>query len=272
MIAHLSDLHLGSHDDQARDSIAADVAAQGADLTVVSGDLTIRATEEQFDAAVAFLTRLPSPQLVVLGNHDIPLYDAVERFTSPYDRYRERVTESLDPVLDVPGARIQGLASMPRWRWKAGRVSERQIGVVESSLGTAPQGALRVLALHHPPFVGGAERIKGGGGLRRAIGRARVDLLLAGHTHLPSTRRVMVETDDGDWPVVECVAGTAVSDRTRGSPRAWAQVVVTSDDVTVVHREHRGRHWEEATRDTFPRVTSTLPAETSDAHRHPTDR
>ena len=195
VIAHLSDLHLGAHDEQALASVVDDVAAARPDVTVVTGDLTMRARTEQFDAARRFLDRLPPPLVLVLGNHDIPLYDALERFGSPYDRYRDGVHDRLDPHLDVEGARILGLASMPRWRWKSGRVSERQAGLVTQVLGAAPAGALRVLAMHHPPSARGAARVKGRRDLRAAMVEARVDVVLAGHTHVPSTTLLRLAVD-----------------------------------------------------------------------------
>src|SRR3712207_4359368 len=122
VIAHLSDLHLGAHDPAAVASVAADVAAVQPALTVVTGDLTMRARAWQFRLARDLLDRLPAPRLVVAGNHDLPLI-SVERLLTPYRRYQGLVQAELDPVLRLPGLTALGLQTTPRWRWKSGRVS-----------------------------------------------------------------------------------------------------------------------------------------------------
>ena len=44
------------------------------------------------------MSRLPKPQLVVPGNHDIPLYDVISRFFMPLRNYRKIITTDLRPV------------------------------------------------------------------------------------------------------------------------------------------------------------------------------
>ena len=79
-IAHLSDVHFGSHDPKIATAAEAWLLEQQPDLVVVSGDFTQRARVEQFRLASAWLNRLRSggfPVLAVPGNHDVPLYDVV---------------------------------------------------------------------------------------------------------------------------------------------------------------------------------------------------
>src|SRR3954447_26019387 len=96
-IAHLSDLHFGRTDpDVVRGAIDA-VRRLQPDLTVISGDLTQRARSHQFRAARAFLDRLPKPQIVVPGNHDIPLWNVFARSFSPLRKYRRIITGDLAP-------------------------------------------------------------------------------------------------------------------------------------------------------------------------------
>lgn len=252
-LAHLSDPHLGAHDDRVVDLLVSDVAAFAPAATVVTGDLTLRAREEEFALAVGLLRRLPDPQLVVLGNHDIPLHNLTERLTDPYAHYTDAVTDDLDPVLDLPGARILGLQSMPRWRWKSGRVSKRQAGLVADVLGAAPPGRLRVLAMHHPPASSRLEQVVGRDRLHAAMAAARVDVVLAGHTHVPATQVLHVGRDGG-WDVVEIVAGTAGSTRLRGGiPMSWNRITIAPDTVTVQERRIGPQGWGDGPVSTFRR-------------------
>jgi 3',5'-cyclic AMP phosphodiesterase CpdA len=255
VVAHLSDLHMGAQVPAAVNSLAADVAAARPDLTVVTGDCTMRARTGQFQEARAFLDRLPQPLLVVLGNHDVPLAP-YGRLVHPYARYRAGIQPDLDPWIDVAGMRALGLRSMPRWRWKGGRVSRRQTDLVVEVLGGAPPAAVRLLALHHPPLAEGTARIVGRAGLARAMARARVDLVLAGHTHVPAARCVEVADGARVHRVVEVVAGTATSRRTRGTGRSWTVVRIDVDAIAVEERFELDGTWRAGRTVRFPRPSA----------------
>ena len=78
--------------------------------------ITQRAREKQYEAAAAFMRRLPGPQLVVPGNHDIPLYDVIRRFFFPLHALREKlnIPELNGDVDTIGGWIIQQLGRWPR--------------------------------------------------------------------------------------------------------------------------------------------------------------
>jgi len=227
VVAHLSDLHLGAHDPSAAASLAGDVTAARPDLTVVTGDVTMRARTAEFRQVRALLEALPEPLLVVLGNHDLPLA-SWRRVLSPYHRWRTWIDADPEPVRRTAGITALGLTSMPRWRWKNGRITGRQAATVVRTLGAAPPGDVRVLALHHPPLATGTARLIGRRRLLDAIRVAGADLVLAGHTHVPDVRT--------HGRQVYVVAGTATSLRTRGAACSWSLVSVDRGEVVVRER------------------------------------
>src|SRR5262245_53412734 len=95
IIAHISDLHFGKHEPPIVDALIKELNENPPTLTVVSGDLTQRARAWQFKAAREFLQRIPQPQLVIPGNHDIPLYDVFRRFMAPPGNYCRHITTNL---------------------------------------------------------------------------------------------------------------------------------------------------------------------------------
>jgi 3',5'-cyclic AMP phosphodiesterase CpdA len=242
LIAHLSDLHVGAYLPAVADSLVADVAAAAPALTVVTGDLTMRARRTEFETVRALLDRLPRPLLVVLGNHDVPLFSP-SRIWAPYARYRRRITLDLDPVVDLPGARALGLQSMPRWRWKSGRVSRRQASLVRAGWDDQDSSGVRLIALHHPVSPRGSARIIGRERLLRAAAEAQVDLVLAGHTHVPAVRRLDLPTGGLPWPLLEVVAGTGTSTRVRDDGRSWTLIQVEHEAIRVQEREQVGLGW-----------------------------
>jgi len=96
-IVHLSDLHFGRIDPSLLEPLRRAVTDSQPDLTVISGDFTQRARRSQFAAAREFLDSLKMTTLVVPGNHDIPLFDVVERFAAPLTRYRQFIAAELEP-------------------------------------------------------------------------------------------------------------------------------------------------------------------------------
>jgi 3',5'-cyclic AMP phosphodiesterase CpdA len=232
VIAHVSDLHLGAHSHAAVESLPSDVAAAAPALTVVTGDLTMRARTGQFRRVCALLDALPRPRLVILGNHDVPLDP--RRIAGPYRRYQRWIERDLDPVVRLPGLCAVGLNSMPWWRWKNGRVTERQAAMVAAM----DSPGVRLVALHHP--LVGHGRLLGRGRLSAALASGRVDLLLAGHQHVPSSRYLDVSPTHR---VLQVVAGTATSVRTRKVGRSWTVIRVGADGIRVEERHEADGRW-----------------------------
>ena len=96
-LVHLSDLHFGRIDHAILRPLIETVQGLKPDLVAVSGDLTQRARSTQFREARAFLDALPGPQIVVPGNHDVPLYNLFARFLRPLSKYQRYITDDLEP-------------------------------------------------------------------------------------------------------------------------------------------------------------------------------
>jgi 3',5'-cyclic AMP phosphodiesterase CpdA len=227
VIAHLSDLHLGADVPAAVASIADEVAAFEPDLTVVSGDHTMRARPSEFLRAADLLDKLPAPRLVIPGNHDLPLISPL-RVTAPYARYRRWIGED-NPVVRIPGLTALGINSMPPWRWKSGRVTPEQAVLIQQVLGQAPPADVRLLALHHPPFAGGPARLVGRSRLSQALQAAQADVVLFGHTHVPAVEQTPTH-------LLLVNAGTATSYRTRNLPRSWTLLRIHPTAIEALER------------------------------------
>jgi 3',5'-cyclic AMP phosphodiesterase CpdA len=108
-LAHLSDLHFGCIDHTTVRPLIDTVQKIKPDLVAVSGDLTQRARSAQFREARAFLDALPGPQIVVPGNHDVPLYNLFARFLRPLSKYQRYITDDLEPFYADAQIAILGL-------------------------------------------------------------------------------------------------------------------------------------------------------------------
>jgi 3',5'-cyclic AMP phosphodiesterase CpdA len=185
-LLHLSDLHFGTREapDVAK-SLAPLIERVDPELVVASGDLTHRGRPDQHDRAAAFLRSLGRPLLAIPGNHDIP-YTFPARFTRTFAQF-ERVWETTEPLYVSESVAVVGLNTVRAWRHQSGALPERQLRHAEEQLARAPEGALRVVVLHHH-LIGAPWRSRKKPVARRSEVLARLvdagaELILAGHIH-----------------------------------------------------------------------------------------
>lgn len=222
-VVQLSDLHFGTTIADTLTPLVRLLSDLAPDLVIISGDLTQRATSAQFIAARAYLERLPTPQLVVPGNHDVPLYDVVRRFLSPLGRYRTHIATELDPVFLDDEIAVVGLNTARSLTFKGGRIGEKQLTAATSFLAPIAPHVARIVVAHHPLDVpvglSGVEIVRGAERAITALARHDVDLYLSGHLHLTHTASTAKYVTGYEAPML--VAGTAVSTRARGEPNSF---------------------------------------------------
>jgi 3',5'-cyclic AMP phosphodiesterase CpdA len=188
-IVHLSDIHFGRVDARLVAPLVRLVHEIGPDLVAISGDLTQRARRRQFQQARAFLDSLPTPQLVVPGNHDLPLFNVAARFVDPYGGYRRYVSPDLEPVYEDAEMVAVGLNSARSLPFNGGgRLNEAQVARAAARLESAGAGAIRIIVTHHPfdlPAGHDDEHLIGRSDMAmRQLASAGADLFLAGHLHV----------------------------------------------------------------------------------------
>lgn len=224
-VVHVSDLHFGRVDPELLAPLRSAIARQRPDVLVVSGDLTQRARRAQFAAAHAFLAELPQPQIVVPGNHDVPLYDVVRRFLSPLKRFRRRIEADEFPYYEDAEIAAIGLNTARSLTFKGGRVNRDQVAEVERRFHGLPEPVTRIVVSHHPfdlPEDADAGDLVGRADMAmQAFAGCGVDVFLSGHlhtTHVGNTaRRYRIE----GYAALAVQAGTATSTRERGEANAF---------------------------------------------------
>ncbi len=241
-IVHISDLHFGRVDPALIDPLLASLVRLEPNVVAVSGDLTQRATSAQFRAARDFLLRIPFPQVVVPGNHDIPLWNVYRRFARPLDRYRRYISAEAEPVYADDRLFVLGLNSARSLAWKEGRISHAQIARLRERLCRLDPQVFKVLVVHHP-FVPHEEAPAGKD--FGAVGRAEqalaalehcgADLILAGHLHRSYARQTAAFYRLARRSILVVQSGTTLSDRTRAERNSFNVIDVRPDgaDITI---------------------------------------
>ena len=219
-LAHLSDPHLGplarfslreligkratgyvnwrrkrrhAHDMEILGLIVADILAQKPDHIACTGDVSHIGLPNEFKTALAFLDTLGPRDKVsfVPGNHDAYARSSLQALAGElgpwcasddgepgYPWYRRR-----GPVALI--GMNTGIPTLPLMA--TGRIGPDQIVMAEKLLAQAKaEGLIRVLLIHHPPYVGGARRTRellDAPAFEAMLARVGADLVLHGHNH-----------------------------------------------------------------------------------------
>ena len=219
-LLQISDMHFGTEQPDVMAALLALSQENKPDVLVVSGDITQRATAEQFSRARAFCDSLRIAQMISLpGNHDIPLFNLFSRVMSPYATYQKAFGHALEPDLITPSLCLVTVNTTRWWRHKNGEVSKAQIDRVCEQLSRATPQQLRVIVVHQPVHVlrpqDEHDRLRGWQPAVRAWAAAGADVVMGGHIHLPYVCELSASVT-GLKRRLWCVqAGTAVSSRIR---------------------------------------------------------
>ncbi len=223
VIAHLSDLHLGSQYfvPNLLDRTLVEVNDLQPDIVVVTGDLTNMGYRQEFREAREYLDRLTCPDvLVVPGNHDSR--------NVGYAHF-ERLFATRESRIHKQGVTMLGVdSSEPDLDY--GRIGRHRYPWIRETFMENPED-VKIFMLHHHllPIPGtGRERniVNDAGDVLEVLVECGVDLVLSGHKHVPYAWRLE------DMYVVN--AGTVATLRLRGDTKPCYNVVdIAGEHVTV---------------------------------------
>ena len=240
-LVHLSDLHFGRVDHALVEPLVQHIITLAPDVVVVSGDLTQRARSDEFKHARAFLARLPGPQVVVPGTHDVPLYNFVDRFLRPLDKFRRFITHDLSPSHIDEEMAVLGVNTARSLVVKNGRISEGQLATLRSAMQDLPAEVVKVVVTHHPfdvaASVDEANRVGRASLAMNVFAEQAVDVLLAGHLHMSHSAGTGSRYAMGGYEALVVSAGTATSTRGRGEANSFNVLRLDKQRVEVERME-----------------------------------
>src|SRR6267378_5163847 len=250
-IVHLSDIHFGRVDAAVVGPLIETINKIAPDVVAVSGDLTQRARAHQFKQARAFLDSLPKPQIVVPGNHDVPLHNVLARFMQPLRKYRRYISSDLRPFYHDEEIAVLGVNTARSLTIKGGRINEEQVAWMRERLCASDPEAVKVVVTHHP------FDLPEGHDERALVGRARMameqlascgaDLFLAGHLHVSHTTHSAERYKIKGHSALVVQAGTAASTRGRGEENSFNVIRANRPHIAVERREWQPKLGEFAT-------------------------
>jgi 3',5'-cyclic AMP phosphodiesterase CpdA len=203
--------------------------------------------------------------LAVPGNHDLP-YTFPARFTKPWAEF-ERVWETTEPTHSSAALHVVGLNSARPYRHQGGALDEAQLRLAAERLGAAPDGACRVVVLHHhllgAPWRASRKRpVSHRNHVLQSLVAAGAELILAGHIHQAAvSERHEFEVVDGDVrAAVVSIAPGLGQPRPQRLGEARGLHVYEAGERTLEVRTYiwRGGDWGLTAHRTFPRGLGPL--------------
>ena len=214
------------------EKLFADLADFAPDHVAVTGDLVNLALDAEIELARQWLETLGAPDhiTVVPGNHDAYVPRALDKVCKSWGQWmtgdgaNRHMTRNDFPFRRARGpVALFGLSSARASApfMASGYFPEKQQRRLTSMLDEArEEGLFRVVMIHHPPVRGATashKRLFGISRFQKMIRRHGAELILHGHTHLPTTH--WIDGPDGPVPVV----GVAAAGQSHGEAKPAAQ-------------------------------------------------
>ncbi|MFZ0392105.1 MAG: metallophosphoesterase family protein [Calditrichia bacterium] len=257
-IIHISDLHFGTEKPEIAEAVLKNISALQPDVVVVSGDLTQRARVSQYKAAQQYLKKIPFPQIVVPGNHDITLFDIFRRFINPLKRFKKFINPVVNPVYRDEEIAIMGINTARSLTWKEGRISVEQMAEMRKTFCPLPKEIFKILVTHHPfippPDDSGIKLVGRSKKALKVIAECEIELLLAGHLHHGYSGDVRTHYPLHKTSVLVVQAGTVFSRRIREMPNAYNFLEVSRREIRLRVRSWNGDQFIEEQVENFIKV------------------
>lgn len=236
-LVQISDLHFGRVDPALLAPLRQAIEGLQPDVLVVSGDLTQRARNAEFEDAAAYLATLPGPQIVVPGNHDVPFYDVARRFLAPVDRFRHYITDDEFPTYIDDEIAVVGVNTARSLTFKGGRINVDQVQEIERRFDGLAEHVTRIVVTHHPfdvPEGGDPDDVLGRAPMAmEEFAKAQVDVFLSGHLHRSNVGTSGLRYRIAGFDALIVQAGTATSTRERDETNAFNVLRIGEPDLQI---------------------------------------
>jgi 3',5'-cyclic AMP phosphodiesterase CpdA len=217
--------------DSVIEAIVTDMKATEPNHVAVTGDLVNLALDREIELARLWLETLgdPSDVSVVPGNHDAYVPGALDRICRAWGLWMGNDVEGPVDRHSFPYLRMRGNIAligvtsaratapfMANGFFRSGQ-AHRLAAILDA---TSRQSLFRIVMIHHPPVrdaVSQAKRLFGIDNFQRVVRRYGAELVLHGHSHLPSLHWI-----DGKRDKVP-VVGVAAAGQSPGGRKPAAQ-------------------------------------------------
>ncbi|HMK37433.1 MAG TPA: metallophosphoesterase [Desulfomonilaceae bacterium] len=243
-LAHLSDLHFGRYvSGEKLDSLGRDLVSQGAELLVITGDITDRGRISEYRWALDFLKSVAIPYIVVPGNREVS-FAAIWEWIVPslsMKRHRSFFGKS-DRIFfrsasdDIIFMGLNTVHTFPPWPGSVSR--ETRYWLKEKAAEYADR--VKVLFVHHPvlPVIRAssfwAHALSDAGEILNICSQTGVWIILQGHKHRSAVMEISFPQRSASVVVSSC--GAPLTPR---GDAAYHILDISSETVVIRPREFK---------------------------------
>lgn len=181
------------------ESLLETILEKSPDHLAITGDIVNLSLKSEFERAKKWLLRWGNPENIslTLGNHDAYTLGAFQNAINYFENWLNTKEENFK-TNPFPFCRVQSNVAIIRissaipspFFCALGYVSKRQQKILTKLLReTKEQNLFRVVLIHHPPVINAASPLKklcGISNLQKIFLKEGCELILHGHTHLPT--------------------------------------------------------------------------------------
>jgi 3',5'-cyclic AMP phosphodiesterase CpdA len=176
-------------------------------------------------------------QVVVPGNHDVPLHNLFARFLRPLTKYQRYITPELEPFYADGEVAVLGVNTARAFTFKSGRINRRQVARIRQHLCPFSPQVIKVVVAHHPLDLpeghGGGGIVQGARRVIETLAGCGANVILSGHLHLSHTNHAAKRYRMPGHSALVVQAGTATSTRGRGEVNSFNVIRLDHPEVTV---------------------------------------
>ena len=130
------------------------------DLVLITGDITQKGYPVEFKAAGEWMRAMPEPRFVIVGNHDVPYWDALARMFHPWRAFETATGfPAHDGQFCNETVMVRGVVTARGWQARPHQLALAEAGLAgRSALLIAPTGGGKTLAGFLPSLIDLAAR------------------------------------------------------------------------------------------------------------------
>jgi 3',5'-cyclic AMP phosphodiesterase CpdA len=172
----------------------------------------------------------------VPGNHDLPVFNPIDRIVSPFRLFKRFITRDMYPFYQDDQVAVMGLNTARGTKTTYGHISRKQLEVVRQKLCSVPDELTKIVVTHHPfdlpdGYHNTKQIVRRSERAMKVLAECGADLFLAGHLHTVFTRSNTERYTFSDYSALIIQAGTASA--LRKGPNTFNLLTIDSHELTV---------------------------------------
>ncbi|KTC77961.1 metallophosphoesterase family protein [Legionella brunensis] len=241
-IAHISDLHFGMHLPAVLDAFIESIHKIEPEIVIISGDVTQRAKNYQFELLCSFLGQVPGTILVVPGNHDVPFYNFWARLIHPFKTYNNYIGKHFKTEFCNDEIAILGVNSVNPLKGIKGKLTNSVLDKINSFFVEKKKNS-NILFFHHnfDHIEGLHKPLENESQFLSYLRQSNIDVVCTGHLHYANVGLIRKNTNR---VCLVLHAGSLLCSRKKDNMNSYFSIDINAEQCSVDWHVFRNNQFE----------------------------